>query len=392
MLNFDFCLSTDFVFGKGAEDQLVPMLHKFGAHKILVHYGQGSVVRSGLLPKVLDHMTKANIPYVELSGVQPNPVDTMVYQGIELARKEEVDFILAVGGGSAIDSAKAIAVGVPYDGDFWELFQTGKRVDKALPLATILTLPATGSEASPNTVITKEEGKWKMGYGSQLLRPKFSLMNPELTFSLPPFQTACGISDMCAHILERYLSPTPDVGLTDRLCEATLQAIIAYAPRVMNQPEDYEARANIMWAGTMAHCDLLGLDRLQDWSSHAIEHELSARYDVAHGAGLAVVFPAFMRFTMPQHVMRFAQLGNRVFGIEMDFEHPEVTATKAIDAYEAFMASLDLPTDLVSLGAKIEDIPAMAEHVVIKSKDRLGNFQPLSREDIRKIYELMVKD
>lgn len=392
MLNFDFCLSTDFVFGKGAEDQLVSKLQEFGAHKVLVHYGQGSVVRSGLLPKVLDHMTKANIPYVELGGVQPNPVDTMVYKGIELARKEQVDFILAVGGGSAIDSAKAIAVGVPYDGDFWELFQTGKRVDKALPLATILTLPATGSEASPNTVITKEEGKWKMGYGSQLLRPKFSLMNPELTFSLPPFQTACGISDMCAHILERYLSPTPDVGLTDRLCEATLQAIIAYAPRVMNQPEDYEARANIMWAGTMAHCDLLGLDRLQDWSSHAIEHELSARYDVAHGAGLAVVFPAFMRFTMPQHVMRFAQLGNRVFGLEMDFEHPEVTATKAIDAYEAFMASLDLPTDLVSLGAKVEDIPAMADHVVIKGKDRLGNFQPLSREDIRKIYELMVKD
>lgn len=392
MLNFDFCLSTDFVFGKGAEDQVVPMLQKFGAHKVLVHYGQGSVVRSGLLPKVLDHMTKANIPYVELGGVQPNPVDTMVYKGIELARKEQVDFILAVGGGSAIDSAKAIAVGVPYEGDFWELFQTGKRVDKALPLATILTLPATGSEASPNTVITKEEGKWKMGYGSQLLRPKFSLMNPELTFSLPPFQTACGISDMCAHILERYLSPTPDVGLTDRLCEATLQAIIAYAPRVMTQPEDYEARANIMWAGTMAHCNLLGLDRLQDWSSHAIEHELSARYDVAHGAGLAVVFPAFMRFTMPQHVMRFAQLGNRVFGIEMDFEHPEVTATKAIDAYEAFMASLDLPTDLVSLGAKVEDIPAMAEHVVIKGKDRLGNFQPLSREDIRKVYELMVKD
>lgn len=393
MLNFDYCSPTRFIFGKDTENRTGELLREYAPKKLLLHYGMNSVKKSGLLDNIKKQLEAENIDYIELGGVKPNPVDSMVYKGIELCRKEKVDFILAIGGGSAIDSAKAIAMGVYYEGDFWEAFANRIPAKKALPLATVLTIPATGTEASAATVITKEEGKLKYGYHSQLLKPVFSIMNPELTFTLPPYQTACGISDMCTHICERYFSNTPETGLTDSLCEAVLKTIIAYAPRVFANPEDYEARANIMWAGTLAHNDSLGLDREQDWSTHAIEHELSAIYDVAHGAGLAVILPAFMLYTVDHDINRYAAFAHNIFGIQPNFRNLKETALKGIKAYKDFMRSIGLPTDLEALGADPADIPAMVPRVRRNNGDKLGRFLPLGPDDIRAILELAaIKD
>lgn len=388
MQNFDYISPTYFAFGRDTENRAGELCRRFGAGKVLLHYGQGSVIRSGLLDRVKKSLDAADIPYVELGGVVPNPRLDMVREGIDFCREHEVDFILAVGAGSAIDSAKAIAVGVPNERDIWEIWENGIPVDEVLPVATVLTLPATGSEASRSSVITNEETKQKYGYGTDQIRPVFSIMNPELTFTLPPFQTACGIMDMIAHILERYFSPTQGVNLTDRMMEGTLKAIIRDAEIVMREPVNYDARANIMWAGTIAHNNILGVGRLQDWASHAIEHELSALYDVAHGAGLAVVFPAFMRYTMEQDIPRFQQFAVNVFNIDNDFRNPEVTALKGIEAFERFIKEvLELPLTLEELGGDPKDIPWLAEHCRFKS-ELLGNFKPLTREDVAEILKL----
>ena len=263
---------------------------------------------------------------------------------------------------------------------------------KAIPVATILTLAATGSEGSNSSVISNIKLGKKYGLNSELIRPVFSILNPEYTYSLPAYQTACGIVDMLSHIMERYFTNTQDVGLTDRLCEAVMQTLIANGKVAMQDPNNYEARANLMWSGTMAHNNILGVGREQDWSSHAMEHELSALYDVAHGAGLAVVFPAFMKFTMPKHIMRYAQLANRVFHIEMDFENPENTARAGIEAFVDFFKSLNMPTTFEELGAKEEDIPTLAANARIKGGgDQLGFFEPLNRKDIEAVYQLMLE-
>lgn len=391
MLNFDFCSPTYFAFGKDTENRVGELTEKFGGSKVLIHYGQGSVERSGLLNKVRKSLQQNKIDFVELGGVEPNPRASLVYEGIELCRKENVDFILGVGGGSAIDSAKAIAVGVPYEGDFWELYEKRPKIDVALPVATIITLAATGSEGSDSSVITQEDGWKKYGFSSELIRPVFSIMNPELTYTLPPYQTACGIVDILSHILERYLSNTEEVDLTDRMSEAVMRSIIENAFTVMHNPKDYGARANIMWAGTLAHNNILGVGREQDWSSHQIEHELSALYDVAHGAGLAVVFPAYMKFTMPKHVMRYAQLANRVWNLDMNFEDPKETAKMGIVNFEMFFRMIGMPTTFEELGAKEEDIPQLTSKVRIKGGgDTLGFFEPLTRDDISSIYQLCV--
>lgn len=390
MQNFDFTSPTYFAFGRDTENRAGELCRRFGAKKVLLHYGQGSVIRSGLLDRVKKSLQEVNLPFVELGGVVPNPRLDKVREGIDFCRQNDVDFILAVGAGSAIDSAKAIAVGVPNEQDIWEIWENDIEVDDILPVATVLTLPATGSEASGSSVITNEATKQKYGYGSDKMRPVFSIMNPELTFTLPPFQTACGIMDMIAHILERYFSPTQGVDLTDRMMEATLKSIIHYAQIVMQEPVNYEARANIMWAGTIAHNDILGVGRTQDWSSHAIEHELSALYDVAHGAGLAVVFPAFMRYTLEQDVARYQQLAVRVFNVENNFRKPEVTALRGIEAFERFISeTLKLPLTLGDLGGNPDDIPWLAEHCRFHG-DRLGNFKPLTREDVKEILKLTV--
>lgn len=391
MNNFTFYSPTYFAFGKDGENQTGSLVKRFGGSKVLIHYGGGSVVRSGLLDRVKASLKAEGISFIELGGVKPNPRSGLVYEGIELCRKENVDFILAVGGGSTIDSSKAIAAGTIYDGDFWD-FYSGKWIEKALPVGTILTIAAAGSEGSPDSVITKEEGMFKRGASGDAIRPKFSILNPALTQTLPPFQSAAGITDIMAHLYERYLTNTTEVEVTDRLIEALLLTMKHEGPRVIADPDNYEARANIMWAGMMAHNNSCGVGRSQDWNSHNIEHELSALYDCAHGAGLAVTMPAVFKYVMNHNVMRFAQVAVRVWGCSMDFEHPEVTALEGINAFAAFLKSIGMPGNFAELGAKEEDIPQLVETLCCGDgrNGSISGFVTLDKEDCTKIYKMMV--
>ncbi len=386
MNNFNFYSPTEFVFGRDRENEVSKYVKKFGGTKVLIHYGGGSVIKSGLLDRVKKSLDNENIPYLELGGVKPNPRDTLVYKGIDLCKKERVDFILAVGGGSVIDSAKAIAMGVEYDGDFWDFYSGKAKIKKALPVATILTIAAAGSEGSGDSVITKEEGLLKRGAGSEHIRPKFSIMNPLLTCTLPPYQTACGATDIMAHVFERYFTNTTEVEITDRLCEAVLITMVKETPRVIEDPNNYDARANIMWAGTVAHNNIVGVGREQDWNSHNIEHEMSALYDCAHGAGLAVIFPAWMEYVVDHNVMRFAQMASRVFGCAMNFENPKETALNGIKAFRKFLKSIGMPINFEEIGAKAEDIPLMVEKLGLGKDGRTGGFVHLSSDDIKEIY------
>ena len=360
MKNFTYQVPTRFVFGRGAENGVGAEVRALGGTKVLIHYGGGSAVRSGLIDRVKASLDAEGIAHVELGGVQPNPRDTMVYKGLELARREGVDFVLAVGGGSSIDSSKAIAHGLKYDGDFWDFFCGKASPRETTLLGVVLTMSAAGSESSNSCVITQESTLTKRGLRSELNRPKFAIMNPELAMTLPPYQIACGATDILAHIMERYFTCEPDVDLTDRLCEGAMQAVIRAAKIAVQDPSNYDAQAQLMWGSTIAHNETVGVGRVGDWGSHQIEHELSALYDVAHGAGLAVVFPAWMRYQMHKNVMRFAQFAVRVYGCPMDFEHPEKTALAGIEAHEAFLRSIGMPVTLRELGAKTEDIPALA--------------------------------
>ena len=391
MENFEFYSPTFFEFGKDTENKAGELVKRFGGNKVLIHYGGGSVVRSGLLDRVKASLDKENIPYVELGGVKPNPRSGLVYEGIDLCKKEKVDFVLAVGGGSVIDSSKAIAAGVVYDGDFWDFYQ-GKRIEKAVNIGTILTIAAAGSEGSPDSVITKEEGMFKRGASGDAIRPKFSILNPALTQTLPAFQSAAGITDIMAHLYERYLTNSTEVEVTDRLIEALLLTMKHEGPRVIENPDNYDARANIMWAGMMAHNNSCGVGRSQDWNSHTIEHELSALYDCAHGAGLAVTMPAVFTYTMNHNVMRFAKAAVRIWGCQMDFEHPEVTAKEGIEAFRNYLISIGMPKNFEELGAKEEDIPKLV-NVLCRGDGRDGTisgFVTLNEEDCTKIYKMMV--
>ena len=391
MQNFYFYSPTAFAFGKDTENEAGALVKKFGGTKVLIHYGGGSVVRSGLLDRVKASLEKEGIPFAELGGVKPNPRSGLVYEGIDLCRKENIDFILAVGGGSTIDSSKAIAAGVVYDGDFWDFYE-GKRVEKALPIGTVLTIAAAGSEGSPDSVITKEEGMLKRGASGDAIRPKFSILNPALTETLTPYQSAAGITDIMAHLYERYLTNTKEVEVTDRLIEALLLTMKHEGIRVIEDPHNYEARANIMWAGMMAHNNSCGVGRSQDWNSHTIEHELSALYDCAHGAGLAITMPAVFRYVYKHDVMRFAQVAVRVWGCQMDFANPEKTALEGIDALQNYLCSLGMPKNFEELGAKKEDIPKLV-NVLLRTSGRNGiisGFVTLNEEDCTKIYEMMV--
>ena len=391
MNNFTFFSPTYFVFGKDEENNAGKYVKRFGGSKVLIHYGGGSVVRSGLLERVKNSLQEQGIASVELGGVKPNPRSGLVYEGIELCRKENVDFVLAVGGGSTIDSAKAIAAGTVYEGDFWD-FYMGKPVTKALPVGTIHTIAAAGSEGSPDSVITKEEGMLKRGASGEAYRPVFSILNPALTQTLPAYQTACGITDIMAHLFERYFTNTRDVEVTDRVIEGLLMTMIHEAPKVIADPNDYQARANIMWAGMIAHNNCCGVGRDQDWASHALEHELSALYDCAHGAGLAVVFPAWMEYTMHHDVMRFAQVASRVWGCPMDFQNPEVTAKAGILAFRNFLKSIGMPQSITEFGGKEEDVSYLAHTAAYGNGNggRLGSFVSLSEEDMANIYQRML--
>lgn len=388
MNNFVFYSPTEFVFGKATEMQVGALARKHGARKVMIVYGGGSVVRSGLLDRVKQSLQEAGIEYCLMSGVQPNPVDTKVYEGIEFCRREQADMLLPVGGGSVIDTAKAIAAGVLYEGDFWDFYIGKAKVTKALKVAVVLTIPAAGSEGSGNTVITKLDGLQKLSLRvPEVLRPVFSIMNPELTYTLPPFQTACGVADMMAHIMERYFTNTQEVEIGDRLCEGTLMAIINEAPKVMRNPEDYGARANLMWAGMIAHNGTCGVGCEEDWASHFLEHEISAIYGVTHGAGLSVIFPAWMTWMVEHNVGKIAQYAVRVWGVP-ESEDKKAVALEGIGKLKTFFSSLGLPVTFKELGIENPDIDRLADSLHRNKGELVGNYVKLTKQDSKEIYHL----
>lgn len=388
MNNFVFYSPTEFVFGKATEMQVGALARKHGARKVMIVYGGGSVVRSGLLDRVKQSLQEAGIEYCLMSGVQPNPVDTKVYEGIEFCRREQADMLLPVGGGSVIDTAKAVAAGVLYEGDFWDFYIGKAKVTKALKVAVVLTIPAAGSEGSGNTVITKLDGLQKLSLRvPEVLRPVFSIMNPELTYTLPPFQTACGVADMMAHIMERYFTNTQEVDIGDRLCEGTLMAIINEAPKVMRNPEDYGARANLMWAGMIAHNGTCGVGCEEDWASHFLEHEISAIYGVTHGAGLSVIFPAWMTWMVEHNVGKIAQYAVRVWGVP-ESEDKKAVALEGIGKLKAFFSSLGLPVTFKELGIENPDIDRLADSLHRNKGELVGNYVKLTKQDSKEIYHL----
>lgn len=388
MNNFVFYSPTEFVFGRDTENQVGTLARKYGARKVMIVYGGGSVVRSGLLGRVKSPLTDAGVSFCELGGIQPNPIDTKVYEGIELCRAEGVDMMLPVGGGSVIDTAKSIAAGVCYEGDFWDFYIGHARVERALKVAVVLTIPAAGSEGSGNAVITKVDTLQKLGLSApDKLRPVFSIMNPELTYTLPAYQTACGIADMMAHIMERYFTNTHGVEISDRLCEATLTAIIKEAYKLKQNPMDYDARANIMWCGTVAHNGTCGVGREEDWSSHALEHEISAVYNVAHGAGLAVVFPAWLTFMAAHHPVKVAQLAERVFQVPVSDDLEEM-ALNGIAKMKHFFRYIGLPVTFGELGVDNPDIERMLASLKRNKGELLGNYVKLTSAQCREIYQL----
>lgn len=390
MNNFTFYSPTLFAFGDGEEHNVGALVRRFGGTKVLLVTGGGSVRRNGAYDAVTTSLTEAGLSFTELCGVQPNPRSGKVYEGIALCREQGVDFLLALGGGSVIDTAKAIGFGAGYGGDFWDFFTGKTPITATLPVGVVLTISAAGSEGSDSCVITQEEGNLKWGSPkTDLIRPKFAVLNPRYTCSLPAYQTASGAVDMMAHILERYFTNTPDVALTDRLCEALLRTIVDAAPKSLECPDDYAARADLMWAGMLAHNNSCGVGRVQDWASHQMEHELSAFYDCAHGAGLAVVLPAWLEFVLPHDPMRLAQFAVRVFGCEMDFAAPEQTAREGIRRLCLFFHSLGMPITFEEIGAKAEDIPAMVAHRAEKPNGfPFGGFVKIGPEEMTAILAL----
>lgn len=389
MNNFTFYSPTEFVFGKGTESQVGELCRRYGAKRVMIVYGGGSVLRSGLLERVKTALEAEGIASCELSGVQPNPIDTKVREGLAMAQDFQPDFLLPVGGGSVIDTAKAIAVGYYYEGDFWDFYIGKAKPVKALPVGVVLTIPAAGSEGSGNTVITDTRTKVKTGLRQpMLLRPKFAVMNPELTMTLPAWQTASGISDMMAHILERYLSNTPDVQIGDRLAEGMLLAIMEMAERVMKDPMDYEARANIMWSGTIAHNDTCSLGRQEDWFSHAMEHEISAEYDVTHGAGLAVIFPAFLQYASIHNPHKVAQLAHRVLGIA-DSGNMEQDALQGALALKTWLHDiLKMPVTFAQLGIPSPDLELLNTRLHKLKGDVLHGYMDLDAAATMEIYRI----
>ena len=385
MENFTYQNATKIIFGKGTESETGKEAAQL-ARKVLLHYGGGSIKKSGLYDRVRASLKQAGVELVELGGVKPNPRLSLVQEGIRICRENAVELILAVGGGSVIDSAKGIAIGVPYQGDVWDFYLKKVPVKESMPVGVVLTIPAAGSESSNGSVITNEKGMYKKDAGGECMRPKFSIMNPELTFTLPPYQTASGAADIMAHVMERYFTKVPSVDFTDRLCEATLRTIIDNVTVALAQPNDYAARAEIMWASTVAHNDLLGTGRVGDWASHMIEHEISGIYDVAHGAGLAVVFPAWMKHVYKNDIGRFARFAYRVLGVEPRFDWPERTALEGIGKLKSFFRDIGLPTSLKELGVPGDRLEEMAKKAT--EKGPLGHFARLGARDVLSIYKL----
>ena len=388
MLNFTYYSPTKILFGKNTENEVGKEVLNYGK-KILLHYGGGSIKKSGLYDKVIKSLKEAGIEVVELGGVKPNPRLSLVREGIKICREENIDLILAVGGGSAVDSAKAIGIGAKYNGDVWDFFEGKLWPNETIPVGVVLTLPATGSETSLGTVITDEENHIKSDTGGAIVRPVFAILNPETTYSLPEEQTTAGIVDIMAHIFERYFTNTKDVDLTDRLSESTLRTLIKYAPIVLENPNDYEARAEIMWAGTIGHNGILGVGREDDWASHMIGHEMSAMYDTTHGVTLSIIFPAWMKYVYKNNIEKFAQFAVRVFDVEPDFENIENIALEGINRLEKFFTSINMPIRFREGKIPTDKIEDMAKSAIkINNGNKIGHFVKLGEEDIVEIFKL----
>ena len=394
MVDFKYFTPTEVAFGKDSESRLADLVRKYGGTKVLIHYGGGSVVRSGLLDSVKEKLDAAGIAWVELGGVVPNPRLSLAHEGISLCRAEGVDFLLAVGGGSVIDSCKVIGYGMHYDGDVWDIYD-GKYVPKACtPLGVVLTIPAAGSEMSDSAVITKDDGMVKRGYSNDLSRPKFAIMNPVRTFTLPPYQTAAGVTDMMMHTMERYFSHEDDMLLTDAVAEAVMRTVKQCGERVLDDPENYQLRAQIMWAGSLAHNDLTGCGTVSDFATHGIEHELSATYGATHGAGLAAIWPHWAEYVLAENPTRFAQFAVNVLGVPNDFKSPERTARAGIAAMVDFYHRIGMPANLPELigrPATEAEIAEMAFKATQGKKITLGNLKKLDYDDVVAIYRMANK-
>ena len=391
MKDFNFYAPTRVVFGRESEAKLPELIRQYGGTKVLIHYGGGSARRYGLLDKVEQMLHEADIDFVELGGVVPNPLLSKVKEGIGLCCREGVDFILAVGGGSVIDSSKAIAYGVPYEGDVWD-FWDGKAVPQvSLPVGVILTIPAAGSEMSSSTVITQDEGMLKRGFNSDLCRCKFAIMNPERTYTLPPYQTAAGATDIMMHTMERYFSKYEDATLTDAIAEALLRTVKDVVFEVLKNPEDYRNRANIMWASSLSHNDLTECGTEKDFAVHKLEHELSGLFGVTHGAGLAALWGSWARYVMDKHISRFVQFAVNVMGVTNDFTDPRATALRGIEAIEHFFQQIGMPTSIPNLiGRKVtdEEIETLVAKCSRGGKITLGAMEILKPADMTAIYRL----
>ena len=391
MRDFVYYAPTEVVFGKDSEERVAGLVKKYGGHKVLVHYGGKSAKKSGLLDKICNLLEQGGVEYVALGGVVPNPRLSLVQEGIALCRKEKIDFLLAVGGGSVIDSAKAIACGVPFDGNVWDIYMGKAEPACYLPVACVLTIPAAGSEMSDSSVITNEDGDVKVGYSNAMSRPKFAIMNPVRTFTLPPYQTAAGVTDMMMHTMERYFSPEDDMDLTDALAEALLRSMKENVYKVLADPEDYRARAQVMWGGSVAHNDLTGCGMSGDWATHQLEHELSGMFDVTHGAGLAAVWPSWARYVYKVNVSRFVRFAVNVMDVPNDFTDPEGTALRGIEEMERFYHSIGMPVNIHELiGRDITD-DEIREMVRKCSRDgslTQGGFKVLHPEDMEAIYRM----
>lgn len=391
MLDFEFYSPTKFYFGKDKENEVGSIAKAYGFKKILLHHSGGSSEKSGLLDRVRRSLDAENISYVELSGVVPNPRLDLVREGINLCREEYVDLILAVGGGSVVDSAKAIALGIPYEGDVWDFYAGKAKAQVATPIGTIITIAATGSEASNSTVITNTDNpdKWiKTGHNSDLVRPLFSIMNPELTFSLPDYHLAAGAVDIFSHCFERYVTRTENVDLTDRLIESVMKSVFISIKQALANRSNYEAHANLMWAGTLAHNNVLGVGRQQDWSSHQIEHQLSAYNDMTHGAGLALVIPAFMLYTLDGGVERYYLFATRVMGVTDDPYDKRSVALEGIERLKNLFSSIGMPVSLEEANIDKNDLTTIVDGIRMNNGDKLGYFQALSKENIVELLKL----
>ena len=387
MNDFKFFTPTRYIFGKDVQKNVGSLSKELLGNRILLVYGQVSAKKTGLLDEIEKHLKEHDIKFFEFGGIRPNPTDGPVREGIKLCREESIHGILALGGGSVIDTAKAIAAGVPYTGDFWDFF-SGKAIPtEALPLGVVLTIPAAGSEGSGNSVITKEDELRKVSIRTEILRPKFALLNPELTYSLPPYQTSCGVVDMIAHILERYFTPTEGADVSDRISEGIIKAIISNARKVMRNPDDYDARANIMWGGTLAHNGLCGCGKVEDWGCHGLEHEISALYDVAHGAGLAVILLAYMSYILDRKPERLAALGRNVFERFKESTDNRKAALAALEEFEKFFKEIGMPTTFSELGIENPDIDLMVEKVHQNKGETFGAYYPITREVSEAVYK-----